>query len=154
MRYSYLPNDPSTIRTLATWIYNEWLQSNPEASIDKTISMFSDRIESNKVPLTLIAFDDQDHPVGSASLTLQDMKSHPELSPWLASVYVSREARGQGVASELCLRIEKEAKRLGHTKIYLFTKDQMSLYSRLGWQTRGTEEYRGMHVTIMEKQIV
>jgi N-acetylglutamate synthase-like GNAT family acetyltransferase len=66
---------------------------------------------------------------------------------------VPPEFRGMGIASELCKRIEYEALRLGYLNLYLFTKDQMSLYSRMGWETMSVEEYKGMNVTIMKKEI-
>lgn len=153
MKYSLLPNNPEVVRTLATWIYNEWLTSNPDSSVDKVINLISPRINSTQVPLSIVAFTDDGKPVGTASLTELDMKSHPELTPWLGSVYVSSEARGHGVASELCKRIENETKRLGHSKLYLFTEDQMALYGRMGWTVKAKEEYRGLNVTIMEKDL-
>ena len=153
MKYSLLSNDPNTINTIATWIYNEWLKTNPDSSVNKIVSLLSQRINSSAVPLTMVAYSDADTPVGTASLTELDMKSHPELSPWLGAVYVPPEARGLGIASELCNRIESEAKRLEYPKIYLFTKDQMPLYSKLGWKIRSTEDYKGMNVTIMEKAL-
>lgn len=153
MNYSLIPNDPDVIRTIATWIYEEWLKPNPDASIEKIITLLSQRIDSTKVPLTIVAFEDDGTPVGTASLTELDMKSHPELTPWLGAVYVSNAARGRGIASELCKRIEKEAKSLGHSILYLFTKDQVSLYSNMEWKIKYTEEYRGMNVTVMEKEL-
>jgi hypothetical protein len=89
MKYSLLPNNPNVIRAVATWIYDEWLKSNPDSSVEKIILVISQRINSNKVPLTIIAFSDDEVPVGTASLTELDMKSHPELTPWLGAVYVS-----------------------------------------------------------------
>lgn len=153
MRYSLLSNNPRVINTIASWIYDEWLKTNPDSSVDKIVSLLSQRIDSSTAPLTIVAYSDDDVPVGTASLTELDMKSHPELSPWLGSVFVPPMARGQGIATELCKRIESEAKRLKYPKIYLFTKDQMPLYEKLGWKIRSTENHKGMNVTIMEKTL-
>jgi predicted N-acetyltransferase YhbS len=141
------------IRQLAEWFYSEWLSTNPQASIDKMEATLSLRAESNSVPLTMVCFDEDKALVGSASLTVCDMKSHPELTPWVGSVYVASSARGRGIAFQLCFRIEAEANRLGYSKIYLFTKDKMPLYLKLGWSIKCTEEYNGMQVTIMEKDL-
>lgn len=152
LNYSYLSNDEKVIRQVASWIYYQWLSHKPEHSIESTIERIRPRAGSTEVPLCIVA-SDNGLPVGCASLTSSDMASHPELTPWLASVYVSDRARGKGIATELCTRIVAEAKRLGHQKLYLFTEDQMSLYGRMGWKIRGTENYRDLNVTIMEYSI-
>lgn len=152
MTYSYLMDDEAVIRQVASWIYHEWLSNKPEHTVESTIERIRPRVESTEVPLCIVAFENG-LPVGCASLTKTDMASHPELTPWLASVYVSPVARGKGIASELCTRVVGEAKRLGYEKLFLFTKDQMSLYARMGWKIVGTEDYRDLHVTIMEYSI-
>ena len=70
--------------------------------------------------------------VGSASLIAQDMDTRPELSPWLASVYVAAEHRRQGIGSALVRRVAQEAAALGVETLYLFTPDQEHFYARLG----------------------
>jgi N-acetylglutamate synthase-like GNAT family acetyltransferase len=154
MKIVYLPKDDELIKTLATWIYNEWLRSNPDASIDRMISILSARAGSVKVPLTVVALNDEGHPIGVANLTESDMKTRTDLTPWLGGVYVPPESRGKGVGSALCKRIENEAKRLDFSKAYLFTKNQQRLYSKLGWKTISVEQYKNMEVTVMELQLV
>lgn len=153
MQFTYLPQNPQIIRQLAEWFYAEWLSSNPQASIEKMEATLTLRAESQKVPLTMVCFDEEGSLAGSASLTVCDMKSHPELTPWLGSVFVAPSARGQGLASKLCLKIETEAQKLGYSKLYLFTDDKMPLYTKLGWLIRSVEEYKGKTVTIMEKDL-
>lgn len=153
MQFTFLPQNPQIIRQLAEWFYVEWLSSNPQASIEKMEATLSLRVKSDKVPLTMVCFDEEGSLVGSASLTICDMKSHPELTPWLGSVFVAPSARGQGLASKLCLKIELEAQKLGYSKLYLFTDDKMPLYLKLGWLIKSVEEYNGKTVTIMEKNL-
>jgi predicted N-acetyltransferase YhbS len=153
MRISLLPKNSQIIKQLAEWFYAEWLSSNPQASVEKMEATLALRAESTTVPLTAVCFDEYETLVGSASLTVCDMKSHPELTPWLGGVFVAPHARGRGIASSLCTRIEAEAQRLGYSKLFLFTKDKMPLYSKLGWSVRSVEEYTGMTVTIMEKDL-
>ena len=47
----------------------------------------------------------------------------------------------------------QEAKTLGVKKLYLFTPDRMSFYSRLGWKVFGHTECRGEYVTIMSYEL-
>ena len=92
-------------------------------------------------------------PVGTASLIADDMSIRRELSPWLASVFVVPEYRGQGIASTLVRRVEAEATASGFERFYLYTPDQQALYRRLGWQNEENVEYRREHVTVMARQL-
>jgi predicted N-acetyltransferase YhbS len=149
MRIHYLAADDSLIKTLATWIYREWLQNNPEASVARMCSILSQRVESTQIPLTLVSFSDQGHPIGVVSLTKVDMQSRADLSPWLSGLYVLPEYRRTGVGAEMCKRIADESRRLGFKTIYLYTKDRQPLYSKLGWKPIFTEQYNGDQVTVM-----
>lgn len=100
--------------------------------------------------MTLIALNESGIPIGVANLTSSDMKSRMDLSPWLGGVYVVPTERGKGIAMDLCRRIEDEAKRLGFSTLYLFTKDKQRLYSKLGWKVLSIEQYNGNQVTVME----
>ncbi len=87
--------------------------------------------------------------IGMASIVESDLSTHPDLSPWMASVYVDAAHRGRGVGSCVVRAIMDEAKTLGIERLYLITHDQMSFYRRLGWQTMESVHYRGEVVTIM-----
>lgn len=150
MNYAYLSQNEELILTISTWVFNEWGKHNSESTLEKVVTAFTARAESKVMPLTIVAFDDQGNPVGTASLTVNDMKSHPELTPWLGSVFIAPEARGKGIASELCRRIETEAKRLGHSRLYLFTDSAQKLYAKMGWTHKADEVYRDLNVSIME----
>ena len=64
------------------------------------------------------------------------MAERPQLSPWLADVYVAIEYRRQGIGSALVQRIIAEALALGVETLYLYTADQQRFYERLGWSLR------------------
>lgn len=153
MRIEYLPKNESVIRTVATWIYNEWLQDNPSASIERMVNLLNERAESTIVPLSLVAFNANGIPVGVGSLTIADMKTHTDLTPWLSGVYVAPEERSRGVGAALCKGIGEEARRLGYPRAYLFTKDRQSFYSKLGWQRLFDEQYFGSEVTVMALEL-
>jgi GNAT superfamily N-acetyltransferase len=87
--------------------------------------------------------------LGSASLVAQDMEIHPELSPWLASVYVAPEFRRQGIGSALVERVVGEARALGVSRLHLYTPDKEGFYARLGWHTLERVDYRDHHVAVM-----
>lgn len=87
--------------------------------------------------------------MGSAAITANDMETRPELTPWLASVFVAPEFRNRGVGSRLVMHVMQQAKDAGVDTLYLFTPDRVSFYEKLGWRTFNEEFYRGHLVTIM-----
>ncbi|MCA1725614.1 MAG: GNAT family N-acetyltransferase [Thermomicrobia bacterium] len=97
---------------------------------------------------------DGDAPLGTASLVGHDMSTHRELSPWLASVYVTPAARGRGVASALVRHAVGQAAAMGVTRLFLFTPDAQGLYEKLGWRALATEHFQGHPVTIMTIDLV
>ena len=60
------------------------------------VDEFDPQRESQSVPLTVVA-SIEGVPVGSASLLEEDMETHADLSPWLASVFVLPTSRRQGI---------------------------------------------------------
>jgi len=80
----------------------------------------------------LIAFD-HDELLGGAALARADLTHRPDLGPWLACVFITPEARGQGLAERLIEGICAQAKANGEKRIYLHTQDQSAYYARRGW---------------------
>ncbi len=78
------------------------------------------------------------------------MDSHPELSPWLARVYVHADYRNRGIGACLANKVVAVAKALGYSPLYLFTPDQTRVYQGLGWQFIALESYRGGEATLMK----
>jgi GNAT superfamily N-acetyltransferase len=101
-----------------------------------------------------LAVDDSAQPVGCASLVEHDMLTRPELSPWLAGVFVPREHRRRGIGAALVERVVQEARSLGVQRLYLYTPGFGALYLRLGWSVLERTFYRELwgntEVTIME----
>ena len=148
IQITYLEEGPETVSVLARWYYEEWGRNVPGRTLDTAREKVMQSAGNKEIPLTLVCFR-EGKPVGTAGIDTADMKTHPELSPWMVSVYVEPEHRGKGLGTALCERVKEEFKRLGVDKAYLFTFDRESLYTRLGWKTILREEYRGEPVAIM-----
>jgi N-acetylglutamate synthase-like GNAT family acetyltransferase len=58
----------------------------------------------------------------------------PDLSPWLAAVYVVPEYRHPGIGAALVNAIVAKATALGVGALYLSTVGREAFYARLGWQ--------------------
>ena len=147
----YLPRDAAVIETVARWHYAEWGRLTGR-TVPMRIAELEPQAESRRIPLTVVAFL-AGVPVGSASLLAEDMHTHSDLTPWLASVCVQSEYRRRGIGERLCRRIVAEARRLAVPRMYLFTVDQAPFYARMGWLTLGEETYRGETVTLMRLEL-
>ena len=150
MKYDirYLADDNREVSAIANWIYNEWGHMVQGRTIETSHIKVRQSLTDSDLPLTLICHLNG-KPVGTAGIDTADMSSHPELSPWMVSVFVHPYYRKKGIGIALCKRIIEEFRRLGITTAYLFTPDQENLYARLGWKTFQREEYRGEQVAIM-----
>jgi len=137
------------IPTLAQWHHDEWSYLNPGASVENRIEKMRSYLGENVIPTMLIAVEG-DELLGSAALIARDMDTKPELSPWLANVYVGSDKRGLGIGAQLVLAIMELAKQNRFSRIYLFTPDQENFYAKLGWKFFSQEDYRNSPVTIMQ----
>lgn len=152
MQIAYLADHPQYIPTLAHWQYEEWGHLNPGDSVQGRIERLSQHIGRPGLPTTLIAIE-HDTVLGSAGLVVNDLRTHPDLTPFLASVYVAPAYRRRGVATALVTQAKVVIQQLGLPVLYLITPDQQALYARLGWQAQGDVEYRGEVVTLMVVQL-
>lgn len=148
----YLADCPETIPTLARWFYEQWGHLVPERTIKQNEGQLWQRINRNKIPLTLVAFSGE-QPVGSASLKIQEMDTHKHFINWLGNVYVLPEYRNRGIGSALVRRAVEEATRLSVKDLYLHTPDKENMYSRLGWTAIERTHYRGLDVVIMKRRL-
>ncbi|WP_158922377.1 GNAT family N-acetyltransferase [Acidisphaera sp. S103] len=96
---------------------------------------------------------EQGKPVGSARLTHDDLASRPDLTPWLAGVFVDPAARGRGYATALVRQVEAFAAAAAVPTLWLYTWTAEQLYARLGWQRVGLETDRGKDVVLMTRRL-
>ena len=132
-----LSEKPEYAPTCAAWSFGSWGCHLEEASLQKSLTGYKERSENaDKIPLTWIAILNK-KVTGMVSLVINDHPDHPELSPWLASMFVHPEFRKKGYASQLIQKLHAEAKNLNYKKLYLFTPDAEKLYEKNGWKIIG-----------------
>ena len=148
MQISTLKEKPHYLLPLAQWHHAEWSYLNPDRSLDERIEEMREDLLGKVIPTTFVAEGDGEL-LGSACILADDMSTHPELSPWLASVYVEQQHRMKGIGSVLVKQVMRHAKENGVKHLYLYTPDQAQLYARLGWQVFSEELYNGTPVTVM-----
>jgi predicted N-acetyltransferase YhbS len=100
-------------------------------------------------PIAFVAVADGE-PMGAAVLVDDLVPDLPAYVPRLAFLYVHPPYRRRGLGEALTRRVEHEAARLGHRRLYLYATDQERLYARLGWQVVERGSYHGEPLAVME----
>lgn len=144
-----LRSAPQHISTIARWHLDEWGYLNPGKTLEYRIERMQRYLADNPIPSMLIAVEGEAI-LGTAALVEADMDSHPELTPWLASVYIREDQRGCGLGKKLVQALMDFAGQQQLEQLYLFTPDQASFYAKLGWKILVQESYRDTPVTIMQ----
>lgn len=152
MQIEYLADHPQHVEALARLHFAEWGDLNPGQTLAMRIASTRKACGRGGVPSTVVALDGGVL-VGSAALVERDMHDRPDLTPWLAGVYVRPEYRRRGVASALVRRVEADAAAAGIHVLYLYTPDADGLYARLGWSELERRRYRNIDAIIMTKQL-
>ena len=88
---------------------------------------------------------------GSVSLLNYDdiAQVRPDLSPWLASLFVVPKHRGRGYGRRLAAHCVDQAQSLGFSTLYLYTHTHPEFYAALGWRVIEERTVRGAEVTVM-----
>jgi predicted N-acetyltransferase YhbS len=146
-----LKQQPQHIPAIAAWHFAEWAHLNPGRTqlwLEQHMQCY---LADAFIPSMFIALDDESQRVlGTSSLIAHDLAERPDLTPWLANVYVDASQRGKGLGRQLVVHAMQQAKQAEINTLYLFTPDQQAFYARLGWQYLCTEYLHGHAETVMQ----
>ncbi len=144
-----LSERPDLVPVVAGWLWEEFLHWD-----GYTLEGARDILVGLAPPFRTLVMLRDGKPVGTASLTAEDLDERPQLSPWLAGVYVVPQARGQGVARALVAAVVDAAGSAGFATLWLYTGTSAGLYAKLGWHATETVE-RGDKpaVTLMRRDL-
>ncbi|HBM3288002.1 GNAT family N-acetyltransferase [Klebsiella michiganensis] len=87
------------------------------------------------LPITFVAVEGE-RLLGTVGLWRCDLISRQDLYPWMAALYVTPEARGQGLAGKLQQHVIGYARAQGYTELFLYSACR-DFYERFGWQYIG-----------------
>ena len=135
LQIEQLSEHPDLLPTVAGWIYSEWWTEVEGASVGTLTVSLRAHLTTDQIPMTLVASLERS-PVGTATLLAHDVETEewPDLTPWLAAVYVMPEYRRRGVGAVLVNAMVEKAASLGVAVLYLSTVGREDFYARLGWQ--------------------
>lgn len=150
LRIVSLTERPDLVPVVAFWQWKEW--GEPRGRLLGSVTTDVTELVGSSIEAGFVMLDGE-HAVGTACLTAADLDTRPDLSPWLASVFVEPSQRGRGIASALVRTVEQTALRIGYPTLWLFTWDTAPLYRRLGWEQVGVERHHGELVTLMRRDL-
>jgi N-acetylglutamate synthase-like GNAT family acetyltransferase len=150
---TYLADTPEVIPLIAKWQHKQWGDLPGARTLDQISKQLHAHLQRDAMPTTFVARV-QHQPVGCASLVASDMKALPQWIPWLSSVLVVPQMRGQGVGTRLVECVAAKAVELGYPRLYLYTLDQMHFYQQLRWQISHVRFYRDHNMTVMTRDLI
>jgi N-acetylglutamate synthase-like GNAT family acetyltransferase len=129
---SDLRHRPEFLDTVADRIWQTWWKADGHP-----LGYISDRLGENMsespIPFALVAREGAAF-LGTASVIESDLAERPQLTPWVAAVWVEPHARQRGIGGALVDRAKRDCFELGVSRAYLCARLQHSaFYERLGW---------------------
>lgn len=92
-----------------------------------------DVLAGGAFPFSLVATDGGQF-TGTVTAIVSDLAARPQLSPWIAALWVEPDRRGAGIAAALTDAAAAKLFEQGMSPIYLCAKPPMlAFYERLGW---------------------
>ena len=113
------------------YIFSKWGSVNNYLCYHDCIE-HSINVES-PVPRWYLLLDDEKNIIGCGGLLSNDFISRMDFTPWLSSLYVEENMRGQNFGSKLIEYIVNDAKNAGYNKIYLAT-EHIGYYEKYGFE--------------------
>lgn len=138
MKIDYLADHPEWIHLIALMHQLE-MRKPSERHFDWSIQQFSQRMNRQSLPMALVAVEDT-IPVGGVTLLENQLKTHSNLTPWVASLFVLEQYRGRGIGGRLMRETELFAVAMRYNSLFLFTHTAQSYYEKRGWGIIDTVE--------------
>lgn len=145
-----LSTRPDLAALVAAWRVHAFFGDQPGWTVERYAAALLQPADGPEE--TFVLFDD-DEPAATASLMHDDLAARPDLTPWLAGVFVRPEYRGRGHAAAVVRRVEAFAGARSVPVLWLYTLAAEPLYTRLGWLRDGIEREAGQDVVLMKRYL-
>jgi N-acetylglutamate synthase-like GNAT family acetyltransferase len=123
---------PEFFDAVADRIWQAWWRADGYP-LDYISGRLRENLEATPIPFALVAHDGEAF-LGTTSVIASDLAERPQLTPWVAAVWVEPPARGRGVGGALVNRATQDCFALGVGRVYLYALPQRStFYEGLGW---------------------
>ena len=123
---------PQFFDIVARRIWQAWWEPNGYP-LDHISVRLRDNMADTPIPFALVAHDGAGF-LGTASVIASDLEQRPQLTPWVAALWVEAAARRRGVGAALVHRAARDCLALGVERVYLCARPRLrDFYNGLGW---------------------
>ena len=130
---SDLRQRPEFLDTVADRIWQAWWRETGRPIHYISGRLARENLNADPIPFALVAHDGAEF-LGTSSVITADLPERPQLTPWVAAVWVEPQARRRGVGAALVDRAARDCFALGIERAYLCARHERSgFYQRLGW---------------------
>ena len=124
---------PDLLPVVAEWMWHQWWRQAGR-TLEQTQAIYAECVAKIGAPQTFVLLEG-DKPVGTVTLAREDLEERPNLTPWLAGVFVVPERRGQGYFRLLLAAFENACRAASIKVAWLFTNTAEDVYLKTGWET-------------------
>jgi GNAT superfamily N-acetyltransferase len=136
----------------ARWRHEAFLKEDGLSIADSEAQLTKLTTRPEGPEIALIAFI-AGQLAGICLLVLHELEPAHDLSPWLASLYVTPEFRQRGVARRLVKAIEDHARDNGVARLHLYTVDAVDFYLKCGWAVAERMPSHGGELVLMTREL-
>ena len=144
---------PDFVPMVARWLWEAFWHDSGKPFEQLLDTVKASSVVTGAMPWTFILLADG-IPVGTASLVAHDLDERPDLTPWLAGVFVASHAREQGHAGYLISAVEQEAHSASISTLWLYTDKAERIYARAGWHRVEIVQHNGMPFVLMRRDLL
>src|SRR5229473_3186888 len=143
---SDLRQRPQFFDAVAHRIWQAWWEADGYP-LDHISGRLRENMKATPIPFALVAHAGEAF-LGTASVIASDLAERPQLTPWVAAVWVEPKARRRGVGAALVDRAAQACFALGIDRAYLCARpERADFYQRLGW-TRIERDVGPVHLDV------
>lgn len=146
-----MPANSVFAHTGAQWAFDDWKETDPNDDIQWYLDVYSEsEVDPLSLPISLAAIGGNDELVGVACVVRDDeLPDAREPGPWVAAVFVKPEFRGMEIGKQLVTEAVGRARELGHSDVYLYTRDVAHWYETFGWERVRETHIHHNAITVM-----
>jgi GNAT superfamily N-acetyltransferase len=142
---------PELLPVAALWLWEAFWRAGGH-TLEHVEGVFARSVATVVPQQTFVLLDDGE-PIGTASLVAHDLEARPELTPWLAGVFVVPHARQRGHATRLTQAVEDACRSAAIPTLWLYTLSAERLYARAGWVTVENFDRHGRPAALMRRDL-
>ena len=152
LRVTTIRERPDLLPIVAEWLWREWWEQKGR-TLEQAQAIYADCVAETGAPQTFVLLEGE-LPVGTVTLARKDLDERPDLTPWLAGVFVIPDRRGRGYVYHLFDEFERACQAVSVEAAWLYTNTAERVYLRAGWERTEVIQRPGKLPIILMRRII